>query len=414
MALIQNDRTPNNPTVTTTQGGLGAPGEFQRSAPAVVTTQTGHPLGEPFTPANATGDTLVSSELQQKTTQERIVVQTHVDYTGLNITDQQTDPISGVPVQVTKSIVPSIGGVSSVTIGAGGSGYTSATATGATPSGGLPAIYGTPVISAGAIVSIPITDPGSGHVGNDTITIVGNGTGASATGVIPSYPSIIAGAYIDITPIDKWKSVQFASKIPLDQAALDALAINLPGSMQFPWPNTLLSVQLIKDHGTHTQSATGTFHSVTIGGGFTFNGGVAIEMAPGLSSNVLSVLKRSFWKGAPTITDTITKIQKSAGNVIVQGGSNSDFTTYSIDDTAQGISDDTSTGVTFASISISDCLSNSVGVSSSGSGSATATMILPVSSPLVFASNDVVTTDIRVTQWRFGVQVMEVVKLTYP
>lgn len=416
MARISDDRSPNEQLISTAQGGLGAPGEFNRSAQVVTTTQTGQPIGEPFTPANATGDTLISSELQQKSTEERVLVQTRVDYTGLNITDQTTDPISGVPVQVTKSIVPSIGGIASITRTSGGTGYTTATiTTGGTPSGGLPAIYGPPVISGGAIVSFPILDPGSGYATDDTITITGDGTGAAFVGNIPSYPSIDTnGAYIDITPIDKWKSVQFASKIPLDQTGLDALAITIPGTMAFPWPQTLLSITLFCDIGLHSESASGTFHSVTIGGGVTFNGGIGLELTPGLRSNVVSSLKRTFWKGSPTITDTITKIQLSAGNVIIQGGSTSDFTTYSIDETTQGIADDSSSGVSFSAIAIPECLTNSVTVARVGFGGTTTQLTLPASSPLKFNSADIVTADIRVTQWRFGVQVMEVVKLIYP
>lgn len=82
---------------------------------------------------------------------------------------------------------PSTGAVDTVTVGAGGSGYTAApTVTFSAPTvpGGRVA-KGTAVLTADAVTSITITDAGAGYTDAPTVTLTGGaGTGATATAAL--------------------------------------------------------------------------------------------------------------------------------------------------------------------------------------------------------------------------------------
>lgn len=471
------------------------PPEFARSTEEVTTKQTGIPIGQdPIVPEFAT---LIQSQLIQDKTQERTQILVNQNFFGLNITQRETDPISGVSVDITKTINPSMGGIYAIGSLVGGSGYTAATTvTGATPIGGLAATY-TPVIVAGVITGITISNPGSGFSANDTLTIAdtGGGTGGSGTGLIPVYPSVggsitsitslvgghsytgattatvpapgplwgrkailsvtLSGGAItainiidpgdgyttaptitiadtgggtggsgtavltidvwyDVAPLDKWRSILFASRCPMSQAQLDMLAVQIHGSTDFPWPITLDALAVFRDAGTHTQSASGTFTQVTIGGGYQYAGGVGQSYLPTVRSESASVLYRSYWKGAPTISDTVTLIKLSQGTVVVKGGSNSEFQTYSVSSIASGTSTDTNTSNQFSVTTIPPCLTNSATIGYVGSGQATATAALNASTPLVFNSADVAVVKIVVTQLNYAIYKLEVLKVIKP
>jgi hypothetical protein len=86
------------------------------------------------------------------------------------------------------------GGLSSITVNAGGSGYsTGSTVTiSAPPAGGITATAKVFAVSSGAITSFTITNPGSGYITPPTVTI-GTGTGANTTAVLanPSFSSVL-------------------------------------------------------------------------------------------------------------------------------------------------------------------------------------------------------------------------------
>jgi hypothetical protein len=81
--------------------------------------------------------------------------------------------------------------VASVSLSAGGSGYTSAPGVAITGGSGSGAAA-TAGVSGGAVVSLTLTNPGSGYAAGDTLTVVfgGPGTGAAATATLSS-PIII-------------------------------------------------------------------------------------------------------------------------------------------------------------------------------------------------------------------------------
>lgn len=81
---------------------------------------------------------------------------------------------------------PGVGnGVESVTVSAGGTGYTGTpTVTfSAPPAGGVTAT-GTVIVVGGVITGVTITNPGSGYVSAPTVTFTGAGTGATGTAVL--------------------------------------------------------------------------------------------------------------------------------------------------------------------------------------------------------------------------------------
>jgi hypothetical protein len=80
------------------------------------------------------------------------------------------------------------GKVREITISTGGTGYTSATAivTGPDWGGTLPTVI--TQVAGGAVTGITVVDGGSGYASAPTVTIIGNGSGATATAVVSPPP----------------------------------------------------------------------------------------------------------------------------------------------------------------------------------------------------------------------------------
>lgn len=90
------------------------------------------------------------------------------------------------------------GAINTVTVTAGGSGYTQATIGYSVTTAGGSGFSGTPVVVSGGFVSFVVKNSGHGYLAGDTITITdsGTGTGATATLVIGpqtgTYPGVVA------------------------------------------------------------------------------------------------------------------------------------------------------------------------------------------------------------------------------
>lgn len=88
------------------------------------------------------------------------------------------------------------GGIVSVTITAGGSGYSQSTVTFSVTTTTGSGFNGIPVVTGGVVTGFIVTNTGSGYVLGDTITISTGGTGATATLVIGpasgTFPSVVA------------------------------------------------------------------------------------------------------------------------------------------------------------------------------------------------------------------------------
>ncbi|MGH3804232.1 MAG: phage tail tube protein [Pseudonocardiaceae bacterium] len=80
------------------------------------------------------------------------------------------------------------GTLDAVTIGAGGTGYTTAPTVAFTGGGGTGAA-GTATVSGGAVTGVTITNPGTGYTSPPTVAFTGAGTGATATTAITSADS---------------------------------------------------------------------------------------------------------------------------------------------------------------------------------------------------------------------------------
>ena len=81
------------------------------------------------------------------------------------------------------------GKVRAITVTTGGSGYTSATAIIQGPSldGTIPELITT--VAGGAVTGVTVVNGGSGYLGAPNVTIIGNGSGATATATVSSPPS---------------------------------------------------------------------------------------------------------------------------------------------------------------------------------------------------------------------------------
>jgi hypothetical protein len=103
-------------------------------------------------------------------------------------------PVSGAAVSATTS-----GGdtVDSATVTAGGTGYVASTTSvsfGTPPAGGITAT-GTVTVAGGVVTGITITNPGQGYTSVPLVTIVGAGTGATATSVVSTIKTNAATAW---------------------------------------------------------------------------------------------------------------------------------------------------------------------------------------------------------------------------
>lgn len=97
--------------------------------------------------------------------------------------------------QCVRLIPRSSAAIQSITVTAGGSGYTTATVTISAPSAygvGFVQATATATVLAGVVTAISVTNAGSGYLTGATVTISGDGSGATATPVLQSYLSTVA------------------------------------------------------------------------------------------------------------------------------------------------------------------------------------------------------------------------------
>lgn len=117
--------------------------------------------------------------------------------------------------KMTINNTPTDGPVTSVTIGAGGSGYSAATV--AFSGGGGSGAAGTVVLSGDAVASVTMTSGGTGYTSAPTVTFSGDGTGATGTAVLTTVaPSqfriekILSEPYTDSTGVGMTAAGEYA------------------------------------------------------------------------------------------------------------------------------------------------------------------------------------------------------------
>lgn len=99
--------------------------------------------------------------------------------------------------QCVRAIPRSSAALASIAVTAGGSGYTSATVTISAPNAygvGFTQATATATVLAGVVTAINITNAGTGYINPGvTVTIEGDGTGATASATLQSYMTTVAG-----------------------------------------------------------------------------------------------------------------------------------------------------------------------------------------------------------------------------
>lgn len=105
------------------------------------------------------------------------------------------------------------GSLDAVTIGAGGTGYTTAPTVAFTGGGGTGAA-GTATVSGGAVTGVNITNPGTGYTSAPTVAFTGSGTGATASAAVALADSF------DLPKTRTWFIFEgYVSDFPFDFAA---------------------------------------------------------------------------------------------------------------------------------------------------------------------------------------------------
>ena len=122
----------------------------------------------------------------------------------------------------------SVEGVDSITVSNGGSGYTSATVS-ITGGGGGSGAEAEAEITEGVVTGITITNGGEGYTSNPTVTINGDGTGATATGtfaqlanavcaIMPTIADRLQGAFIPEGPTNREQAINWLETVPQAQS----------------------------------------------------------------------------------------------------------------------------------------------------------------------------------------------------
>lgn len=106
-------------------------------------------------------------------------------------------------------------GVQTITIDAGGTGYTAATV--AISAGGGIGATAEAVITGGVITAIKVTRAGTGYTGTPTVTITGDGTGAAATATVGAVANPVVAELVGIAQ-------RLRAVIPADTGATSAAA----------------------------------------------------------------------------------------------------------------------------------------------------------------------------------------------
>lgn len=133
-------------------------------------------------------------------------------------------------------MISAAGCVSSITVGAGGTGYTNAptVAIAAPPAGGRQA-QAIATVAAGAVTGFIITDPGEGYVSVPAVTLTpnGGGSGASATAVmlLPNAANRFQFACFvtSFTPTET-RSTETMEMRDCDSPSTPAVTVRLPGT----------------------------------------------------------------------------------------------------------------------------------------------------------------------------------------
>lgn len=135
------------------------------------------------------------------------------------------------------------GGITGITVGAQGSGYTSAPAVAITGTGTgatAVAVLGTGT-NAGKVVAINITDPGSGYTGTPTVAITGGaGTGATATAAVGIVGNAVVSELLGIA--ERLRAVIIADGPNTTDAAAIAYSGDFGSPRVYvvdPWVNVL-------------------------------------------------------------------------------------------------------------------------------------------------------------------------------
>lgn len=336
------------------------------------------------------------------------------------------DPGGGSGATATATIpTPKINGspIESATVGVGGSGYTSATTiTVPAPTGGDAAILSA-VISGGVITGITIVSRGSGYITAPAVTIADTGGGTDATATV----TLGWVTYYDLTPLQKWQSIQIATKIDLNTLPAQ---LTMPKEQRLGLPDVLAAISgqwssekgISQTNNVNPAGLAGTAHC-------TCDGGINVEIVSGFRGWCKGAFVRKFFSALPQQSDlpTPTIITPSLGTVVVNAKGNSisaSFTLNSASGSYSGmirahsiaIGPVLTNGVSLSAGTFSD--SQNASASTSGSqlvasynitanASALATLSMPTSTPTSFSSGNVIYLDGDVSQWRFGIFVLE-------
>lgn len=142
--------------------------------------------------------------------------------------------------QCVRVLPPSSGSINSITATGGGTGYTTATVEISAPDAIGNASYqqatATATILAGVITAINVTNAGTGYVAQPTITIVGNGSGASGNANLTQFVKLTAG--VEVYPFSQWNGIVISNFVGVKEIfAVQSMAVSW-GAMK-PMVNNL-------------------------------------------------------------------------------------------------------------------------------------------------------------------------------
>lgn len=279
------------------------------------------------------------------------------------------------------------------------------------------------VLKTGEIITISGENDCTPHInGNWVVTVI------DSTHIqIPTAVSVVSGSalgsvrlqanwWVDVQDVNDRQSIEINSQV--DTSTL-TLAIKIyPGSVQYPWKEVLVAIDLFNDVATATTSASGTFEiptNITFHYAYEFKGVVAVRTAR-YTGKTDSSTTRTFSYGPPTVSGVI-KVRTSSGEVISTGWSLDTHVAVSVQSAGSNTQTSLSNSLNYSITRIEDILTNgfsSGNLSAGGSGFAKITLKLSPSDPTTFTAGASILVDATVTPGRLGLYSKDELSVVVP
>ena len=386
---------------------------------------------------------------------------------GINYTSAPTVSLSGGGGSSARgrSALDGTGYVKSLTLTHAGEGYRSAPTVFFLSNSGSAAAATAVLAATGKVKSLTLNVSGSYTVAPDVVFSGGGGSGAAAiyalgsalwpklfeattdpvTGivvldtkqVVPASTRYPGSGFVDIRALEKWRSIQIVSRVDPSTLPPPELFVEM---RNYSLPRVLESVEALWSKSISAEAAAGENAdgegSVRVSAQSTIVGDIIVRMTEGFSGACRVEITRTYLFGPPKLEDIdlptiIRPVVGTAilfGNTVSHGGSltpssTSDSNSYQHQIAARDIGPCLSGLYTVAGTVVAATPSTSFAASPNAEVFATTTaeadpgmleVSMPLSTPGYIPSGSVIVLPSQIERWRFGVWIVESLRLIVP